>query len=163
MTQGDVLSVQGHLEVADRHLKSVEQIAQVSETWAIIACFYSSYHYMRAALESDPIFEDATALSRISTQLQIGCKAVTHHNAHIRSGRLPGVNDVAKMLYGKVGGKYVLLHGASVTCRYAQGAEALLMPSGGTSRLELYLGIAKEIQCLALNGELKAARPALHN
>jgi hypothetical protein len=95
--------------------------------WGAVVLFYSAYHRVRATMLDDPIFTDATALSRISPKLTMEDRNATHHEGR-RSDpehRL-GINEVVSLLYRGVNSHYMALHQASLQVRYGSGLVAPL-------------------------------------
>lgn len=153
MTPGDTaLSPQQHIEAAHRHLAAARELASVSGEWAVVAAFYSAYHHMRAAIYSDPIWDQGpTALSEIDKHLQMDCRTASHHQGNAKTGRSMGVTDIARKLYPAHGNQYRILHGASITCRYGSGVGSLLRPP------EEYIDLAEKISSAADDGLLSTA------
>lgn len=116
-------------ERAEDHWEATLRLIEADDEWAAVTAFYSCYQLARAALLSDPIFNDFSALKDIHENLTPDDRAATKHNAH-RPGRPDfGVVDLVQALYKYMGGAYRTLHRGSVSVRYYRGLEKpLTMP-----------------------------------
>lgn len=107
---------------ADFHLQSAVALHAEGNEWAAVAYFYSAYHVVKAAIETDPIFNDLTRLSRVDPKISLSDHLATHHKGNPSNGRPYGVNDLVRLLYGsELYRHYSRLHSASVGVRYKDG------------------------------------------
>lgn len=100
-------------------------LAQVSSDWTAVAIFYAAYHRVRAALLSDPIFDDPSRLARVNINLQMDDRNVTRHVGRWRwdNGarvKIWGINELVALLYPGIAADYEVLHQASIDVRYRQ-------------------------------------------
>lgn len=94
--------------------------------WAAVCYFYSAYHLARAALISDPIFDDWDALRAVDPGLIPEDRYATKHQMRRGSEKDHGVNDLVALLYPPIRTPYVELHGASTAVRYKMGTSTSL-------------------------------------
>jgi hypothetical protein len=101
---------------------SAEAFFAVGDEWAAVVYFYASYHRVRGAILSDPVFESLVELPKVDPNLMNEHRATTRHEGRMAAGRRDiGVNDLVRMLYRPIYGDYLTLHDASVNVRYARG------------------------------------------
>lgn len=128
------------------------QIDGDGRDWAAVALFYSAYHRVRGAMLVDPIFNNATLLSRVNVNLTMADRESAHHEGR-RSDpahRL-GVNEIVSLLYRNINGHYMALHQASVQVRYGSG---LIAPLGDLERR------CDLVHQAAADGDLEYAPPS---
>lgn len=107
---------------AQKHADVGDALAEAARNeWAAVCWFYSAYHLTRAALLSDPVFEDTPRLQNIYHLLVPEDRHVTRHRG--RRGPHPemGINDLVEKLYPALSGSYERLHQASIDVRYEDG------------------------------------------
>lgn len=94
--------------------------------WAAVCFFYAAYHVVRAALVSDPIFDDPGSLSKIRVGLAPQDRHTERHKGrkNTANGREWGVNELVLILYRPFAGAYDRLHQASIDVRYGRGLRA---------------------------------------
>lgn len=119
------LTSAAHAERADEHLAAGHQLMTIGSDWAQVAFFYSAYHFARAALLSDPIFEDPGRCAAADSDLQLADGQTQRHQARRRKGQPKewGVNDLVRLLYRDINVQYQSLHAASLDVRYYVGAK----------------------------------------
>ena len=93
------------------------------QEWATVAYFYSAYHLVCAALLTDPIFSDLTALKDRNSDWIPDDRYNRHHQQRKNSKTQgPGVRDMVDGLYPKsVRNSYFILHDSSINIRYHLG------------------------------------------
>lgn len=108
---------------AQRHRKVGDALAGAGDEWALVCYFYSAYHLVKAALISDPVFDDAARLAKAPIPLTPDDRYVTSHRGRRRPGwpQEWGVNDLVTMIYRFIRDDYELLHQASIEVRYGRG------------------------------------------
>lgn len=106
---------------ARRHATVGDALADAGDEWAVVCWFYSAYHYVRAALIADPIFDDLSRLQSVYQPLVPDDRYVSKHKG--RRGGAPelGINEVVLKLYPAIAGPYDKLHQASTDVRYEHG------------------------------------------
>ncbi|WP_313812973.1 hypothetical protein [Glutamicibacter sp.] len=92
-----------------------------SDQWAAVAAFYTSYHYLRAALIADPVFQDQKALSLIHPALKVGDQFEKKHSFGGLSKAQLGLIEMCIVVYPHVSRYYTLGHQASCGVRYDGG------------------------------------------
>jgi len=120
MTQSrDIRDVSTHIHRADRHFKVGNALHAAGDEWAVVCYFYSAYHTVKAALLTDPVFSDLSALKSINANLTPDDRLSTRHQG-IRGLNSPvlGINEIVALLYPSIAAEYRLLHTASVQVRY---------------------------------------------
>lgn len=127
------LTATDHVARAARHRKVGDALADAGDEWALVCFFYSAYHLVKAALVSDPVFDDPARLAKAPISLTPDDRHVTSHKGRRRPGSPQewGVNDLVAMLYRFIRDDYELLHQASIEVRYGQG---LVLPPLKTAR-----------------------------
>lgn len=110
-----------HVERAARHqLVGAALHEEIEEDWAGVCYFYSAYHLVKAALTTDPVFDDLSSLKKIDPNLMETDRwADKHHVPRTAPGF--GINNLVKLIYPAIQGSYHELHGASVGVRYGLG------------------------------------------
>lgn len=111
-------------ERADVHWETALFLKESDDEWAAVLAFYSCYQLARAALLSDPIFDNENKLMNdIHSNMRAEDKYKTKHEVH-QSGKGRngfGVNDLVHQLYNYVSGLYRTLHRGSINVRYENG------------------------------------------
>lgn len=113
---------------AKEHAKLADVLFETKQEWAAVCGFYSAYHLMRAALLSDPIFDDAHRLSEKSDKIRPEDRFVSKHSKGGLSSTSYGLNEIVSVLYVEFRARYYRLHIASNAVRYGRGLEALRLP-----------------------------------
>lgn len=119
---GPPLSCADHVERARYHERVGDALREADgDSWAAVCYFYSAFHLARAAITTDPIWDDFAALKEAHQDLMPQDQGVTAHNVRRGGDRRFGLNDVVRLLYPEIGVTYLHLHGASVGVRYEKG------------------------------------------
>ncbi|MFJ2535844.1 hypothetical protein [Microbacterium maritypicum] len=107
--------------------QTAELLWNQGDDWFAVCYFYAAYHMARAAIMTDPIFDDLTKLQAKASWLTLEDRYVTAHQGRVVSGqpRKAGVNDVVRLLYPGIAAQYIRLHMASVEVRYQEGLRAI--------------------------------------
>ncbi len=116
-----------HVTRAERHYTVGEALYEAGDEWAAVCFFYAAYHYVKAALLEDPIFDDPSRCSATHPDLNIDDRHTDRHQIRKPRGsssRGWGVNDLVLLLYRSIAGDYDRLHQASVSVRYRDGLPA---------------------------------------
>jgi hypothetical protein len=104
-----------------------ELLATAPDEWAAVPMFYSAFHLVRAALVTDPLFDDPGRCARKNVYLSMQDRECTRHNTRWRReadgsrSKLWGVNELVTLLYAPIWPYYELMHQASVEVRYGRG------------------------------------------
>lgn len=110
-----------HVERATHHVLVGNALhEEINEEWAGVCYFYSAYHLVKAALTTDPIFDDLTALKKIDPNLMETDRWADKHHVPSKASGF-GINNLVKLIYPETQGSYHELHGASVGVRYGLG------------------------------------------
>lgn len=127
MTGESIRTERGCLERAVSMQETAELLLNQGDDWFAVCYFYSAYHMARAAIMTDPIFENLGQLQRKASWLIPEDRYVTAHQGRVGAGgsRAAGINDVVKILYPHIAAQYVRLHMASVEVRYQAGLRAI--------------------------------------
>lgn len=110
-------------ERAEAHWETAHLLERADNEWAAVLGFYSCYQLARAALLSDPVFDNEENLMQIHENLRTQDKYKTKHEVH-QSGKGSngfGVNDLVHQLYNYVSQLYRTLHRGSINVRYENG------------------------------------------
>lgn len=108
-------------------------LADSGHEWAAVALFYGAYHLVKAALLTDPIFDDVGAMHRCDPDLIERDRFTDRHKGRRRPGGGPrewGINELVQKLYPQIARDYEQLHQASISVRYGKG-----LPSGALAAL----------------------------
>lgn len=147
-----VRDVETHKERAETHRLTGENLQALGDEWFAVCYFYSAYHLVKAAMNVDPIFDSATALSKIHPSLTMESRYAEHHSGGFgQNGRSLGVNEIVFKLYPKIRVAYNRLHVASCHVRYSRG----LVTISTQSVIDDYKVVAKAFAA----GEIAAANP----
>lgn len=131
---GPPLSCADHVERAKYHERVGDALREsAADSWAAVCYFYSAFHLARAAISSDPIWDDYEAMKAVNADLIPQDRGITAHNARRNSDRRFGLNDLVRIIHPPIGVAYLHLHGASVGVRYEKGIRTSL----GDLRLDL--------------------------
>ncbi|MBQ3357362.1 MAG: hypothetical protein IJG47_00510 [Microbacterium sp.] len=127
MTESSIRTEEGCLKRAVSMKRTAELLWNQGDDWFAVCYFYSAYHMARAAIMTDPIFEDLARLQKKALWLTLEDRYVTAHQGRVTPGqpRKAGVNDVVRLLYPDIAAEYVRLHMASVEVRYQEGLQAI--------------------------------------
>ncbi len=123
------LAVDGHKARAARHLLIGGALEDAGDEWAAVALFYAAYHLVKAALLSDPIFDDPAKLHAIHFDILGDDRHTSRH--HGRKGgpeRSWGINEMVTLLYPAITRSYERLHQASIDVRYSIGLPVGALP-----------------------------------
>lgn len=139
-----------HRARAQRHRVIGNMLVEAGDEWGAVPLFYSGYHYVKAALLRDPIWENVGVLQRINKDLVPDDRLTDRHKGRRRGGqpREWGINELVQTLYPAASKPYEQLHQASISVRYGAG-----LPHGALP------GISKAIDTLCqmdAAGELEA-------
>lgn len=110
--------VHEHTPRAQEHAHQAAALLAIGSEWAAVAYFYGAYHRARAALRSDPIFNDLTKLKTVNANLLPYDRDATAHHGRRKPSVSFGVNDLVQLLYPAAWPDYTLLHQASIQVRY---------------------------------------------
>lgn len=135
---------------ADKHLNDAFILKRQSNEWSAVCAFYCAYHSMRYAIETDPVWDDPTALANINSRLRPGDRGTSRHHGHFGHESGPGVNRLVLNLYRDLAASYEMLHLASIDVRYNNGLV------GGIGDLEELYDLASAMKAKSLAGSLKA-------
>ena len=121
------LSCEKHVERARSHREVGEALhAATGNEWAAVCYFYAAYHVVKAALLTDSIFDDLTALRSVSPDLLTTDRDASAHQMRRGSSSDFGVNDLVRLLYPDISSAYLELHGQSIAVRYMHGTSVPL-------------------------------------
>ena len=123
MSTGDRLTVEQHKQRAAAHLEVANRLLESDEEWAVVPLFYTAYHFVKAAMLADPVFDDPTRLSRFNASLTMEDRYSDIHQGRMAKGQRErwGVKDIVAVLYKPIYASYELLHLASTDVRYGRG------------------------------------------
>lgn len=112
-----------HLVRAARHDKIGRLLSESGDEWGAVALFYGAYHRVKAALITDPIWDDIGQLQAIHSDLVPDDRLIERHRGRRRSGapREWGINELVQTLYPEITRAYERLHQASISVRYGVG------------------------------------------
>ena len=127
MTDGSIRTEQGCLTRAISMQQTAELLWNQGDDWFAVCYFYAGYHTVRAAIMTDPIFDDLSRLQAKAAWLTIEDRYASAHQGRVAKGqpRKAGVNDIVRLLYPDIAAEYVRLHMASVEVRYQEGLRAI--------------------------------------
>lgn len=111
----------GHLTRAARHATIGNALADAGDEWSAVCYFYSAYHYVRATLVADPVFDELTRLKTFNPNLMSDDRHTETHHGTRKPGHRFGVNELVKLLYPSIYNRYEYLHQASIQVRYNMG------------------------------------------
>lgn len=115
-----------HLKRAIEHAEAGDRLKAVDDEWFAVCYFYSAYHMVKAAMQTDPIFDDAARCQAVDLRLTRESRYAEHHSGGAGvNGRTLGVNEIVFKLYHRIRVPYTRLHSASVSVRYGAGLEAI--------------------------------------
>lgn len=119
---GPPLSCADHVGRARYHEQVGDALREsAGDSWAGVCYFYSAFHLARAAISTDPIWDDFVAMKRAHPDLMPRDQGTTAHKVRKGDERRFGVNDLVRTLYPEIGVAYLHLHGASNGVRYGKG------------------------------------------
>lgn len=108
------------------HSKAAYQTSNVlsrgNNEWAAVTYFYAAYRAARAALLKDSRLDSDVSAHAVHARLRASSREVDFHKGHPSRG--PGLNDIVRYLYPKIGPAYELLHIRSCEVRYDNGLTA---------------------------------------
>lgn len=119
---GPPLSCENHVGRARYHERVGDALrTSAGDSWAAVCYFYSAFHLARAAISTDPIWDDFGSMKAVHQDLLPRDQGTTAHNVRRNGDRRFGLNDLVRILYPPIGIAYLHLHGASVGVRYEKG------------------------------------------
>lgn len=146
---GARLSAEERMDRGQRFLESSELLLQNGDEWAAVTYFYSAYQSMKAAIESDPVFQSVSRLARINVHLTPAAQFSKHHKGSLAAGRPYGVNDVVRLLYphAEIYARYLRLHRASVAVRYESGLGPIRLESLRDDARFIRSAVSNNLRC----------------
>lgn len=127
-----VLKHEAHVRRAGRHYDVGVALHEAgNDEWAAVCYFYAGYHYVKAAMLRDPLFDDPAKCSAKHLDLNTDDRYTDRHQVRKSrdAGRGWGVNDLVLLLYRGIVGDYERLHTASVDVRYRDGLLPEALPA----------------------------------
>lgn len=145
-----------HQRRAERHLEVGAALLGASDEWTAVPLFYSAYHFVKAAMLVDPIWQSPGDLHRLHSDLIADDRFTDRHKGRRRPGGAAkewGINDLVMLLYRPQVRDYEILHQASVTVRYGAGLPA-------DADLTALSAACERISAAYAAGSIAAAPPA---
>lgn len=97
-------------------------LSRSNNEWASVLFFYAAFRAASAAIAIDERLNTDESAKAVHHRLLASSRAVNFHNGHPDRG--PGMNDIVRYMFPKVGAEYELLHTHSHEVRYADGLSA---------------------------------------